>query len=69
MLVVNSVGHWNVLIVPVCIASLVPSNQEKRASTRVKGIWDAVWFTLVLDDEFLHVRMPRRSDCVRMGPR
>jgi len=37
MIVIETIGNWNILVIPAIIASLVATNQQNCAATRIKS--------------------------------
>src|SRR6202795_2386927 len=60
MLVVKCIRHRNKHIIPTIISSLITTDQQDRASARVKSKEHPIRPTRMLYPKLFHVRMTRR---------
>ena len=68
MLGINLVGPRYKFLIPAIVSSLVSSNQKDGHSPRVKGKKRAIGSARMLCSQFLHIRITRTYDRIRMGP-
>jgi hypothetical protein len=58
VILIETVGQWDMHFVSPIVARLVSPDQQNRMSSRIKGIQSSKWATLVLGARLSHVRMP-----------
>ncbi len=69
MMVVQVISAWDHAIVEAVFAGLVSTDQQDCAPPRIKGRQRAERTPVVLGSQFLHIRVPRAFEGVRVRPR
>ncbi len=64
MRIIQPVGYGDHSLIETVVAGFVASNEQYRASTRVKREQGTERPPLVLRPKFLHVRMPGTLNCI-----
>jgi hypothetical protein len=58
VILIETIGQWDMNLVPPIVARFVSPDQQNRMSSRIKGIQSSKWSALVLGAQLSHVRMP-----------